>query len=93
MGASVSAGEAAFERAVALAPRDPAILLAYATALLMLDPAGEAARAEALLARAAACAPRDAFERLTRDRALEAQRVLQASGGRAAARALAAHIR
>jgi hypothetical protein len=93
LGASVGAGEAAFQRAVALAPRDPAILLAYATALLMLDPQDQSARAERLLNQATACAPRDAFERLTRDRAAEAARVLRARGGGAAAQMLAAQIR
>jgi hypothetical protein len=93
MGASVSAGEAAFQRAVALAPRDPGILMAYATALLMLDPQANAARARGLFDQAAACAPRDAFERLTADRAARTSEVVRAEGGRAAARSLAAQIR
>ncbi len=93
MGASLSSGQAAFERAVALAPRDPGILMSYATALLMLNPEDHAQRAGELFAQAAGCAPRDAFERLMRERAAQVQRTLRAQGPRAAAEALAAQIR
>ena len=61
-GARFADGQAAFERAVALAPADPMIPLHYAVALIELDDPVHVARAAELLAQAATLPARDAFE-------------------------------
>lgn len=93
LGASMEAGQGALDRALALAPNDPSILMACAGTLLTLNPTRYGVRAETLLSRAGAATPRDAFERLVVQQAQATALVLQAHGAQAAAEALAAQIR
>ncbi|MCG2842667.1 hypothetical protein L6Q21_16960 [Sandaracinobacter sp. RS1-74] len=79
-----------FEKAAAGPAGDPAVPVFYATTLLHLS-AGNAARAEALLARAARAPARDGFDRLLQQNA-RALLVPLARGDVKAARTLAAKL-
>ncbi|MGE3303272.1 MAG: hypothetical protein AB7M12_09180 [Hyphomonadaceae bacterium] len=85
MGARFKNGVAAFDRARALAPDNPAIALHYAVALLSLDPKKHADRAAALLAAAAASPANDAFEARMREEARRIGGALATRGAQAAA--------
>lgn len=84
-GARLQEGLAAFDRAVAAAPEDPALALLYAVALLELNSEANAERAAALLAAAAEAPAADAFAGEMREEARHLAEVLAAQGPRAAA--------
>jgi len=84
-GASIAKGAAAFDRARALAPDDPAIGLHYAAALLGIDPIRYADRARAILAAASNAPAPDAFSRRMRDEARRVALVMADQGPAAAA--------
>lgn len=88
MGARLSNGIAAFDRARALAPHDPMIALQYAVALTELDAPRFRTQIAALLGVPLAAAPRDAFEAHGRDVAAQLSRALHADGPQAAAEVL-----
>ncbi len=88
MGARLEGGEAAFERALALAPRNPALRAHYAVALLALSPERYGVRASALLAEAASLTPADAFEAAAREEARRIGALLASDGALATAEAL-----
>jgi hypothetical protein len=88
MGAGFDRGRAAFERAIALAPNNPALRAHYAVALLALDPEKHGARAAVLLAEAAALKPADAFEAAAREEARRIGALLASEGALATAEAL-----
>ena len=69
-GASEEKALAHFKRALELAPRDKVALYEYALGLLSLDAEGNRARARDLLERATGLPPKDAFERLVHQKAL-----------------------
>ncbi|MEQ1707708.1 MAG: hypothetical protein ABL864_05190 [Terricaulis sp.] len=83
-GARFSDGQAAFERALTLAPTDPMIPLHYAIALIELDEPAHAARAAELLELTATLPARDAFEEHAQQVAAAVARVLAQQGPRAA---------
>ena len=85
-GARLNEGVAAFERARALAPADPAIATHYALALLLLNPNRFDARVRALLDAAGGCAARDAFEAHLIREARRFDSLLQKNGALAAQR-------
>jgi hypothetical protein len=87
MGAGFDRGVAAFERARARAPDDPAIALHYAIALLALDPHKHGARAGALLAAASNAQAKDALERAMREEARRLGALMATEGAMAAAEA------
>ncbi len=70
-GADEEKALAHFERALALAPRDKVALFEYALGLLSLDAEGNRAKARGLLKRAIGLPPKDAFERLVHQKAVE----------------------
>ncbi len=70
-GADEEKALAHFERALALAPRDKVALFEYALGLLSLDAEGNRAKARGLLERAIGLPPKDAFERLVHQKAVE----------------------
>ena len=70
-GASEEKALAHFKRALELAPRDKVALFEYALGLLSLDAEENRARARGLLERAIGLPPRDAFERLVHQKAVE----------------------
>ena len=63
-GASAAAAMEHFTRATKLAPTSPIVHIEYANALLLLDGRRHGEQARALYAKAAACEPLDAMERL-----------------------------
>ncbi len=69
LGARRAAGLEAFERALALDPGSPGVRLEYAHGLLRLEGESALAKAEALLAEAAACPALDAIGQLQIERA------------------------
>ena len=70
-GADEEKALAHFERALALAPRDKVALFEYALGLLSLDADENRAKARGLLERAIGLPPKDAFERLVHQKAVE----------------------
>jgi tetratricopeptide (TPR) repeat protein len=90
MGARLQDGIAAFDRALQLAPNDPAILMQYAGGLLLLDARRHQDLIEALLRRAEVAPARDAFERFAVTQAGDVRLILDTQGPRAASRAVAA---
>ncbi len=88
MGARLSDGIAAFDRARALAPHDPMIALQYAVALTELDAPRFSNQIAALLGVPMASPPRDAFEAHGREIATQLSSALHADGPRAAAQVL-----
>ena len=86
LGARYASGIAAFDRARAAAPNDPAISLHYAVALLALDARKNAAQARDLLAAAGAAPSTDAVSAALREEARRLGAVLAASGAQAAVR-------
>ena len=70
-GASEEEALAHFERALELAPRDKSALFEYALGLLSLGADKYRARARGLLERAVRLPPKDAFERLIHQKAVE----------------------
>ncbi|MCE2453671.1 MAG: hypothetical protein J4F48_12840 [Nitrospinae bacterium] len=70
-GADEEKALAHFERALALAPRDKVALYEYALGLLSLDAEGNRAKVRGLLERAIGLPPKDAFERLVHQKAVE----------------------
>ena len=69
-GASEEEALAHFKRALELAPQDKAVLFEYALGLLKLDAEENRAKAHDLLERATGLPPKDAFERLVHQKAL-----------------------
>lgn len=84
-GAQWDRGWAAFDKAVDLAPDDPAISLQYAVALLGADAEKNAGKARALLANAADGAPKDAVSKIMIKEARRLGALMDARGARAAA--------
>ncbi len=70
-GADEEKALAHFERALALAPRDKVAHFEYALGLLSLDADENRAKARGLLKRAIRLPPKDAFERLVHQKAVE----------------------
>ncbi len=70
-GADEEKALAHFERALELAPRDKVALYEYALGLLSLDADENRAKARGLLERAIGLLPKDAFERLVHQKAVE----------------------
>lgn len=85
MGASLSEGLAAFDRARMLAPHDPMIALQYAVALLELDARRYRAQIVTLLTVPLTTTPRDAFETHGRTTAAQLSEAIIADGPQAAA--------
>ncbi len=83
-GAQMDRGVAAFDKALSLAPDDPAIALQYAVALLGSEPEKHAQKARALLALAAGAQPTDALAMIMIKEARRLALVMDAYGARAA---------
>jgi hypothetical protein len=86
LGARLNEGVAAFERARALAPDDPAIATHYALALLSLNAERFGSRIRTLLDAAGDCVARDAFEAHLIREARRLDALLREGGARAAQR-------
>ncbi len=71
LGANRKAASAHFERAMALAPDSNVVLIEYASGVLMLERRKGRSEARDLLARAIELPPRDAFERILHEQAVE----------------------
>ena len=87
--ASLVEGAEAFNRALELDPRDPAIAAQCALAYLALDPVAYRDYAAIAIDRALAVPARDAFEAALQDRAREAKRLMDAGDDAALAVVLA----
>ncbi len=72
---------ASFERALELAPDEKAVPLEYALGLLVLDDREYRETARALLKRAVEIPPKDAYDRIHHQRAVERLESLDAPGG------------
>lgn len=83
-GAQLDRGLAAFDKAMSLAPDDPAIALQYAIALLGTDPEKHSIKARALLDRAAGAHASDAVEGMMIKEARRLGLVMESYGARAA---------
>ncbi len=66
---SAAAAMEHFRRAIQLVPRAPIAYMEYAHGLLLLDPDAHREQARELYAKAAACEPIDAMQRLDVERA------------------------
>ena len=89
LGANVGKGQQAFDRAMALDPAEPAIPFYYGISWLALNAEQNAAQARQLHARAAALAPRDAFQTEICNRAAQLSALLgRGETSQAVARAL-----
>jgi hypothetical protein len=88
-GARLNEGMAAFDRARALAPQDPAIAVQYGAALLALDARRYASRAASLFSAAGVCVARDALERYLMAAAERLNAIISQSGALAAQSAAA----
>lgn len=86
VGVKLDRGLAAFDRAMALAPDNPAIPLHCAIALLALDADKHGGRAKELLALAASRKPADAFEASATEEARRLGALAATQGSSAAAR-------
>jgi tetratricopeptide (TPR) repeat protein len=91
LGANFNQGKAAFAKALALDPAEPAIPFYYAACLLNLKQDAAVPEVRALLKRAASASRRGAFQDAVRQRALEVARTLDREGTTKAA-ALAAQF-
>jgi cytochrome c-type biogenesis protein CcmH/NrfG len=84
-GARRHVGVSAFERARALAPEDPMIMLHFAVALMSSDASTNRGRVMTLLRSAVAVTPRDALEAYAQRSAAQLAAVLASQGWQAAA--------
>jgi hypothetical protein len=86
LGCDINQGRAAFARAMRLDPEEASTPFYFAASLLALDPAANAAEATSLLARAAACPDRDAFQSAVKGRSVTLAQTLETDGPARAAR-------